>query len=141
MRTAGQEGPGPVTEATNGYLVLVVDDDESVRRVTMRALEAFGFGTLGAKDGYEAVDVLKGHAKALHCIIVDMSMPGMNGEQTLHALREVEAQVPVLLASGHSSEEMQDSYGGVGFAGYLQKPFQLAQLAQKVEGTIKQHQG
>lgn len=125
-----------MTAPSNGYAVLVVDDDESVRRVTMRALEAFGFETVGAKDGYEAVSVLEARQTGLHCIIVDMSMPGMNGEQTLKALRGLNATVPVLLASGHSAEEMRDIYGGVGFAGYLQKPFQIMQLAQAVEGTI-----
>lgn len=117
-------------------VILIVDDDDSVRKVIMRALDTFGFATIGANDGNAAVDTYTQQKDAIDCIIVDMSMPGMDGEQTFNALRQNGPTPPVLLASGHSAEEMRERYGTVGFAGYLQKPFQIASLADIVRSAI-----
>lgn len=125
-----------MTNQDGKQVVLIVDDDDSVRKVIMRALDTFGFATIGAVDGNRAVDTFTEQRDAIDCIIVDMSMPGMDGEQTFHALRQVGPTPPVLLASGHSAEEMQERYGTVGFAGYLQKPFQIASLADVVRSAI-----
>jgi two-component system, cell cycle sensor histidine kinase and response regulator CckA len=125
-----------VTNEDGKKVVLIVDDDDSVRKVIMRALDTFGFATTGAIDGNAAVELFTQQKDSIDCIIVDMSMPGMDGEQTLHALRQVGPTPPVLLASGHSAEEMQERYGAAGFAGYLQKPFQIASLADVVRSAI-----
>jgi CheY-like chemotaxis protein len=125
-----------VTNESGKQVVLIVDDDDSVRKVIMRALETFGFATVGANDGNKAVETFTEQQSAIDCIIVDMSMPGMDGEQTFHALRKVGPTPPVLLASGHSADEMRDRYGTVGFSGYLQKPFQLTSLADIVRDAI-----
>jgi two-component system, cell cycle sensor histidine kinase and response regulator CckA len=125
-----------VTNQEGKQVVLIVDDDDSVRKVIMRALDTFGFATVGAVDGNQAVETFTAQRDAIDCIIVDMSMPGMDGEQTFLALREVGPTPPVLLASGHSAEEMQERYGGAGFAGYLQKPFQITSLADVVRNAI-----
>lgn len=130
-----------MTEKPPGYRVLVVDDDESVRKVTMRALETFGFTTLGARDGFEAVTAVREADPGVDCVIVDMVMPGMDGEATMHSLHEVKAQLPVLLSSGHSALDMQERFAGAGFAGYLQKPYQIGALAQVVRETIEKGSG
>jgi two-component system, cell cycle sensor histidine kinase and response regulator CckA len=123
--------------ALDKHVVMVVDDDDAVRRVTMRALETFGFTTVGAASGFEAVETFKNDHHGLHCVIVDMNMPGMNGKQTMQSFREIDASVPVLLASGHSADEMREAHGDAGFAGYLQKPFQIALLAASVKRVIE----
>lgn len=125
-----------MTNQDGKQVVLIVDDDDSVRKVIMRALDTFGFATIGANDGNAAVDTYTQQKGDIDCIIVDMSMPGMDGEQTFNALRETGPTPPVLLASGHSAEEMQERYGTVGFSGYLQKPFQIASLADVVRSAI-----
>lgn len=121
----------------DAYCVLVVDDDESVRRVTMRALETFGFSTVGAKDGFEAVDTLRAGRDTIHCAIVDMNMPGMNGEQTMVSLHEVVEELPVLLSTGYSAVDISAGAAGRGFAGFLQKPYQIGTLAEKVRSAIE----
>ena len=129
-----------MTDPSEKKTVLVVDDDDSVLRVTMRALQSFGFTTIGAKDGFEAVSAFREQHQALDCVILDMSMPGMSGKQTLQSLREIDPDVPVLLASGHSVDEMREMYGETGFAGYLQKPFQIATLNDAVHSVINGRQ-
>jgi two-component system, cell cycle sensor histidine kinase and response regulator CckA len=125
-----------VTATPEKHVVMVVDDDDSVRRVTARALESFGFATLGARDGFDAVKQLESQRGVVRCVIVDMSMPGWDGEQTLKGLHEIDGGLPVLLASGHSAQEMREKYAQSGFAGYLQKPFQIALLADAVARAI-----
>lgn len=121
--------------------VLVIDDDDSVRKVTMRALEAFGFSCVGAASGDEGAELFGIRHETLDCVIVDMSMPGMDGEQTLAALRAIDTSVPVVLASGHSVADMREQFDGRGFAGYLQKPFQIAVLAETVAEVIAHASG
>lgn len=126
----------PMAPTPDAYCVLVVDDDESVRRVTMRALETFGFATVGAKDGFEAVDTLRASRDAIHCAIVDMNMPGMNGEQTMMSLHQVVEALPVLLSTGYSAFDIPAHVGPSGFAGFLQKPYQIGTLADTVRAAI-----
>lgn len=125
-----------MTDESTPFCVLVVDDDEPVRRVTMRALEVFGFTTLGAKDGNEAVGVVREHGRAIHCAIVDMNMPGLDGEQTMRGMHAIEAGLPVLLASGFAADELPGACPDAAFAGYLQKPYQIATLARTVREAI-----
>ncbi len=117
-------------------VVMVVDDDDAVRHVTMRALESFGYETIGAADGFEAGDRFSSEHQYIDCVIIDMSMPGKDGEETFRSLREIDPAVPAVLASGHSVEEMQARFAGLGFAGHLQKPFNLSELNAAVRGII-----
>lgn len=122
-------------------VVLVVDDDDAVRRVTVRALQTYGYTAIGAINGFDAVDAISTRELKVACAIVDMSMPGLDGEATMLRLRAIDADLPVLLASGHSAEEMEEKFGGTGFIGYLQKPFELEQLANDVSAAIASRGG
>lgn len=83
-----------------GQLVLVVDDEASVRLLTRRALEAGGYRTMLAADGAEALEMFRAHADEVALVLTDMRMPVMDGTQTLAALRQVRPLVHLIVATG-----------------------------------------
>lgn len=116
--------------------ILLVDDQATVRSVATRLLENLGFTPLVAADGSEAVKVFRQHAESLRCVLLDMSMPGMDGETTYREFRRINAEVPVILMSGFAEAEMMESFKGLDLAGYLQKPFTLEQLSTSLKQVL-----
>ncbi len=118
--------------------VLVIDDETQVRIVTARMLEVLGWTALDAKSGEEAVSLLRAADKPINCVLLDMSMPGMNGDETYQQIRQIDSGVPVLLMSGYNESEATARFSGAGLAGFLQKPFTLSQLAEKLGEAVAQ---
>ncbi len=118
--------------------VLLVDDEEPIRRVTERMLSRAGFGVISAPDGEEAVQLLRQHASSICCVLLDLTMPKMDGAATLTELRRVHSTVPVILASGYDQDELSQRMKGRGFAGFAQKPYQQETLIALVEQVCRQ---
>ncbi len=101
-------GSAPRKEANlpegNGELILVVDDEESVRKVTRRSLERFGYRVLTAASGCEALALYREHRQEVSVVLTDMMMPGLNGPALVAALRELDPAVRVVGVSGLSSQ-------------------------------------
>ena len=109
-------------------LVLLVDDEEMVRRVTTRMLNRMGFEVITAKDGQEAVDVFSGRSGDIRCVLLDLTMPRMDGDSAFSALRQIRHDIPVILTSGYNEQEVQDRFAGRDMAGFVQKPFKMEEL-------------
>ena len=86
-------------------LALVIDDDQGVREATSRLLEFFGFRVLQGVDGRHGAEVFREHAADVVVVIVDMTMPEMNGEETFREIRRIRGDVPVILSSGYNEIE------------------------------------
>jgi two-component system, cell cycle sensor histidine kinase and response regulator CckA len=118
--------------ATSGSgCVLVVDDEEIVRRTARISLEHHGFTVLLAENGAEAIEVFKKSAADVSLVLLDMAMPVMSGEQAFPRLIEIRPDVPVIASSGYDQAEALARFGH-GLAGFLQKPYTARQLAAKV---------
>ncbi|HEX7454292.1 MAG TPA: response regulator [Polyangiaceae bacterium] len=131
-------GPTPeVTSFRGEGLVLVIDDDQGVREAASRLLEFFGFRVLQATDGRNGVEVFGQHASEVVLIILDMTMPEMNGEETFRAIRRQRSDVPVILTSGYNEIEATRRFTAKGLAGFLQKPFTPKELTQKLALALK----
>lgn len=115
---------------------LVVDDEEAVRRVCSAMLRRLGLAVLEAADGQEAVDLFGRHADEIDVIILDLSMPHMDGLTALQALRRIRPEVEVLLSSGYSEQEATQHLTEGGAAGFIQKPYQLQSLRDKVARAL-----
>jgi two-component system cell cycle sensor histidine kinase/response regulator CckA len=113
---------------------LIVDDEASVRGVATRMLAACGLDTLAASSGEEAVALLEAHDIAL--ILLDLTMPVMDGEETYRRLRAIDRSVPVLLMSGYTEHEASTYFGGQGTSGFIQKPFRLAELKEAIRRVL-----
>ncbi|MGH7271832.1 MAG: response regulator, partial [Polyangiaceae bacterium] len=117
-------------------LVLVIDDDAGVRRSVGRLLEFFGFDVIEAPDGRAGVAAFEQHVSTLRLVILDMTMPVMNGEETFRELRRIRSDVPVVLSSGYNEIEATRRFVAKGLAGFLQKPFALKDLARCVAAAL-----
>ena len=118
-------------------LVLVVDDEEAVREVINSVLEFAGFDTLVAKDGSTAVQLFRENGAEIGIVLLDLSMPGLSGEQTFKELRRLDPTVRVLLSSGYSEAEATRRFVGRGLAGFIQKPYRPEQLVDAVRRALR----
>lgn len=109
-------------------LVLLVDDEDVVRRVTTRMLSRLGFDVIVASDGQEAVELFVKRPHEFVCVLLDLTMPRMDGETAYGALRQIRGDVPVILTSGYNEQEVQERFAGRGMAGFVQKPFKMEEL-------------
>jgi two-component system, cell cycle sensor histidine kinase and response regulator CckA len=121
-----------------GETVLVVDDDASVRDVTVRALQNHGFVAIGAAAAGEALDVLGRMDGALRLVVTDVLMPGVDGAELARRVRQIRPDLPVLFVSGYTDDEVVRR--GLVDAGqpFLQKPFTPEALARRVSDLLEQ---
>jgi CheY-like chemotaxis protein len=117
-------------------LILVVDDDDGVRRAARMILEIFGFDVIEARDGREALRVFAPRAADVVVVLLDMTMPEMGGEETFRELRRIREDVPVILSSGYNEVEATRRFTSKGLAGFLQKPFTSKELGEKLSAAI-----
>jgi PAS domain S-box-containing protein len=116
--------------------VLVVDDEDEMRSVVVRALGRAGFQVLQARDGLEALSLHQEHRDRIRLIIMDLTMPNMDGEEACRELRRRGAAVPVVLCSGFNETEALRRFDGLDLAGFLQKPFGLGALVERVRNLL-----
>ena len=117
--------------------VLIVDDEEAVREVGSAFLENLGFQTITAADGDEALLLFKQHADELACVLLDLTMPRMDGVSTFREMRRLRTDVPIILCSGYSEEEATQRFTNQGLAGFIQKPYRLQNLKDEIERVLK----
>jgi PAS domain S-box-containing protein len=117
-------------------VVLVVDDEKLVREMVRTALQRYGYTVLLAESGLAAIDLLKRHPGEIGLIMLDLSMPGMSGEEALPALRRIRPEVKVLVSSGYSESETMTLFEGQPVSGFIQKPYTGAGLAEKVKACL-----
>lgn len=113
-------------------LVLLVDDEQSVRTVGKIMLEKLGFSVITANDGNEALTLFQTHRDAIVCVLLDLTMPNMDGEETFRALRKIDPKVCVILSSGYNEQDVASRFGGKGLSGFVQKPYNLTVLQDKL---------
>lgn len=109
-------------------VVLLVDDEEMVLDVTGQMLKRMGMHVLTAKDGLEAVATYRGHQVEIDIVLLDMTMPYLNGEETFQELHKINPEVKVVIASGYNEDDITSRTQSKGLAGCLQKPYTLAKL-------------
>jgi CheY-like chemotaxis protein len=127
----------PRKAAKGSGTVLVIDDEEIVRKMAKGALERNGYNVLVADDGLAAIDIFKRHPGNIDVAVLDLSMPGMSGEETLPELRKIRPDVKVLVSSGYSEAEAMAMFSGQRVLGFVQKPYTSASLAEKVNGALE----
>jgi PAS domain S-box-containing protein len=116
--------------------ILLVDDEEPVRIVTGRMLEHSGFKVLRASDGLEALELFRAHASEIDCVLLDLAMPRMDGEETFRELRRIRPGVRVVLASGYGDQEIAQRFRSAGLSGLIEKPFRTEELCAKLREVL-----
>jgi PAS domain S-box-containing protein len=134
-----QPKPGATAGLWRGNgTVLVVDDEKVVREVTQKMMEYYGFSVLAAADGREAVKLFQENQDRIACVLLDLTMPHMDGEETYRELSRIRNDVRVIMASGYSEQEISQRFAGKGVAGFIEKPFKLATLNAKLREVLTQ---
>ena len=121
--------------------VLVVDDEETVRALGKRMIERSGFTALTATDGLHAVDVFRKNADKIVCVVLDMTMPHMDGVETFHELKKIRDDVVVILSSGYDEQEVSRRFAGAGIAGFVEKPYTRATLCNAIRRVLDSSTG
>lgn len=123
-------------EWTGSGTILIVDDEEMVREVAQMMIESFGFTVLTAKDGAEGLKVVES-GQPLDAVLLDLTMPRMSGEETFKAIHRLRPELPIVLVSGYNEQEVTEQFLGRGIAGFIQKPFQLSELRDRLRALLE----
>ena len=126
-----------VSPAGGARTLLVVDDEDAVRGFTVRVLEREGFGVLEAEDGLAALRVYARAASRIDGVVLDLSMPGMGGEEVFRKIRAQSPELPVLFTSGYDPSDVAASVTGEEGVGFLQKPYRPGSLLKEIQSLLE----
>ena len=121
----------------NGELILVVDDEESIREITRGTLETFGYTVLTASDGTEAVAVYADRKNDIAVVLTDMMMPFMDGPATIRALQKMNPAIKIIAASGLTAGHKPGEASLEGVQVFLSKPYTAEKLLKALAEVIK----
>ena len=116
--------------------ILVVDDEPMVRDVATAILKRAGLTVVTAEDGSEAVEVFAAAPERFALVLVDLTMPGLTGAETLGRIHDIRPDVPVVVMSGYNEEEASGRFEGRELAGFLEKPFSTGALTSVVQRAL-----
>jgi CheY-like chemotaxis protein len=133
--TAAAREPARTAPRTS-RTVLVVDDEEIVRRTTKAVLERKGFQVIMAENGEEAVRLFREQSDAIALILLDLTMPVMGGEEAARYLHTIRHDVPILVSSGYNESEVARRFAGRRVAGYVRKPYTASALLSKIGAAL-----
>ncbi len=141
---AGVSEEEEVTEEARfeaGGTILLADDEETVRAVGKRMLKRLGFDVILAGNGREAVSLYQRHRNSITCVLLDLTMPHLDGESAFREMRLLDPKVRVVLSSGYNEQEIINRFAGKGLAGFIQKPYKLSTLREVLASVLHKDRG
>ena len=117
-------------------IFLIADDEEVVRSLGKHIIQKLGFEVLTADDGREAVNLFKKHPDEIVAVLLDLTMPHMDGTEVFHEIRRMNPEVKVILSSGYNEQDATQQFVGKGLAGFIQKPYVSAELINKIKEVL-----
>jgi len=117
--------------------ILLVDDEPTVRALGTRILQRAGFEVITARDGREAVDLFRAQPDTIVCVLLDLTMPRLGGEDAYRELRRIRPDVCVVLSSGYNEQEVSQRFAGKKLAGFIQKPYRAAVLLETIRRALE----
>jgi len=121
---------------TGHETILAVDDEEIIRSLLEETLKKLGYKVILANDGEEAVQIYEERKDEIDAVIIDMIMPRLGGRETFREIKRRNSDVRVLLASGYSQDGAAQRILDEGVRGFIQKPFELVELSQKLRQVL-----
>lgn len=125
----------PPSAAEKGT-VLVVDDDHGVLELAKHGLTHRGYQVLLAGDGMEAIETLQTHPGDISLVVLDLTMPRMNGREALPEIRKIRPGINVIISSGYHETETMALFKDQEVSGFIQKPYSVRKLAEKITATL-----
>jgi len=130
------EGEASAADLRGAGTILLVDDEETVRSTATSALESYGYKVVIAYDGESALNTFRRDRESVSLILLDLTMPVLDGEAVLERLREIDPNVRVILSSGFSESEATRRFEGKHLSGFLQKPYTAQSLGLCVRNAL-----
>jgi PAS domain S-box-containing protein len=129
--------PPPRRAEVRGGNVLVVDDEPDILEATSELLQAMDFTVRGARDGLEAVDLVRDHPGRFTLVLMDLTMPRMDGREAAQLLQVLDPSLKIVLCSGFNEADVAgDLHASSSLSGFLQKPFTMKTLRETVEQAL-----
>jgi two-component system cell cycle sensor histidine kinase/response regulator CckA len=137
IRLAVEERETKAAELPTGTeTILLVDDEESVRKLGQRILKRCSYTVLMAENGVQALEVYQAHQGEIALVVLDALMPEMGGRECLRRLRELDPQVKVLISTGYTADSSAQELMAEGALGIVEKPFLLQDFATAVRTVL-----
>lgn len=129
--------PQSVWLAMADHLVLVVDDEETVRGVAGQMLRRLGYEVITARDGHHALEAFEAHRGDISLVLLDLTMPEMDGRVCFEALFQRAPKLPIVVSTGHAFDRVSQDLVSRGAAGFIQKPYTLTNLSEVVGRALR----
>ena len=133
ITTDRESGAGWRGEGT----ILLVDDEETILAMGTRMLESSGFTVITASDGQKALDIFTERHDGIRLVILDMTMPHMDGEACFLELMKIDPDVKVIMTSGYNEQDVISRFTGRGLAGFIQKPYKKSDIIPKIRKILE----
>jgi CheY-like chemotaxis protein len=130
---AGEEGPYPIGDQE---VVLVVDDEASILEITRRTLESYGYRTMTASDGTEALAIYARNWDVIDLVLTDIMMPFVDGPALIRALRKIHPDVKIIGTSGLLDSGRIEEIGKLGLSAFLRKPYRAELLLRTIHSAL-----
>ncbi|MBI2423502.1 MAG: response regulator [Candidatus Hydrogenedentes bacterium] len=124
----------PVIDARG--TVLVVDDESQVRDLAQHILKREGYSVVGAEDGLRGLEYFRAQREAIVAVVLDLSMPGLNGIALAQQIRALDPGVPIILSSGYAEHELRERHATDCVSGLLKKPYRRGQLLAVLDSVL-----
>jgi CheY-like chemotaxis protein len=117
--------------------VLLVDDDEMVMDIGEQFLKRMGYNVRTASSGQKALDIVKQGSDRIDCLLLDFTMPGMDGLETMQQVRSLRPDARIIITSGYTRQQIEDRFARIGPPDdFIQKPFEMKTLQEKLDRVI-----
>jgi len=123
------------TWRSNGT-ILIIDDEDAILEIASIMIEEIGLKAMTAKDGIKGVETYRKHQSEIIAVLLDMTMPKMDGQECFRQLHEINKEVIVILSSGYNEQDAISNFTHQGLAGFIQKPYRIEALEQVIREAI-----
>lgn len=117
--------------------VLLVDDEKMVLEVGKAILQRLGHTVIATLSAEEAMDQFAKHQESIGCVVLDLTMPGMDGKEAFTKLRALSPDLPIIIASGLSVDQVMGQFDDIPPTSVIQKPYQIADLSATIQDVFK----
>ena len=136
-KRTNSEPATPPSAATKRHSILAVDDEPMALVLSRKILTDSGFNVATAQSGFECLDLFRKNPAGYDLVLLDLSMPFMDGEETFGRLREIRPDIAVLLSTGFIAQDRLDRMMGAGMAGFLHKPHRPQELVKNIRAILE----
>ena len=119
--------------------VLIVEDEVSARELAAIVLKRTGFEVLEAADGLQGVEIFEAHKSEIRCVLLDLAMPNMDGDEAHRKIRKIRADVPTILCSGYPKQDAVSRFSDLNPSGFIEKPYNPETLVARVREAVERN--